>query len=136
MMSDKLSPAVQTFLRDVRFAVLATINADSTPHLSVVWYELQGDVIMMNTRRGRVKDRNLRRDPRASVCVHDGNRYVTLKGRVEIVDDPATAMSDIEKLAVRYDGEEAGKQQVRDLFSKQQRVTLIMTIERATAYEV
>lgn len=135
-MSDKLSPAVQAFLRDVRFAVLATINADSTPHQSVVWYELQGDIIMMNTRRGRVKDRNLRRDPRASICVHDGNRYVTLKGRVEIVDDPATALSDIGKLAVRYDGEEAGRQQVRDLFSKQQRVTLIMTIERATVYEV
>ena len=135
-MSDKLSSAVQTFLRDVRFAVLATINADSTPHQSVVWYELQGDAIMMNTRRGRVKDRNLRRDPRASICVHDGNRYVTLKGRVEIVDDPATALSDIEKLAVRYDGEEAGKQQVRDLFSKQQRVTLKMTIEQATVYEV
>lgn len=135
-MSAKLSPVVQTFLSDVRFAVLATINADSTPQQTVVWYVLRGDRIMMNTRRGRLKDRNLRRDPRASICVHAGDRYVTLKGRIETIDDPSTALSDIRELAVRYDGQEAAEQQVRDLFSKQERVTLIMTIERVSAYEL
>lgn len=135
-MPEKLSPAVRAFLQDARFAVLATINADSTPQQSVVWYELQGDLIMMNTKRGRVKDRNLRRDPWASICVHDGDRYVTLKGRVEIVDDPTTALSDIRKLAVRYHGEEVAGQQVRDQFSKERRVTLIMTIEHISAYQV
>ena len=76
----------RTFLEEERFAVLATVNAGS-PQQTVMWYEVRGDTIVMNTKRGRKKDRNLIRDPRASVCIEDGFRYVTLEGTIEIIDD-------------------------------------------------
>lgn len=119
-----LSESVRAFLEQPRFGVLGTINSDGTTQLTVVWYELQGDAIMFNTRRGRVKDRNMRRDPRVSLCVSDGLRFATVTGNAEIIDDQAIAQADIRALAIRYDGEASGNKQAEEVYSKQQRVTV------------
>ena len=50
-----LSDAARAFLAEKRFAVLATISRDGLPHQTVMWYELRGDDIIMNTAAGRVK---------------------------------------------------------------------------------
>lgn len=130
----QLSENARTFLNEPRFAVMATINADGTPQQSVVWYELQGDEIMLNTKAGRLKDRNLRRDPRAALCIEDGNHYVALRGPVTLNDDQTVAQSDIERLAVRYDGAEKARAQVRSQFSREARVTIRLRPERIDEY--
>jgi PPOX class probable F420-dependent enzyme len=132
----QLSDTVRAFLAEKRFPVMATINPDGTPQQSAVWYELQGDEIMMNTRRGRVKDRNLRRDPRVSLCFEDGYRYLTLRGTVTLIDDQDIAQADIKRLATRYHGPEIAEQQMRDQFSKEPRVTIRLCVEHVTAYEI
>lgn len=131
-----LQENVRAFIEQPRFGVLATINENGTPQQSVVWYDLVGDDILMNTRFDRVKDKNLRRDARASLCVVDGYRYVTLEGEVEINDDQSTAQADILHLAIRYDGEESGNQQSAEHFSRQQRVTITLKISRVLAYQL
>ena len=78
----------------------------------------------MNTKAGRVKERNMRRDPRISVCIQDGYDYVTISGTVEMIDDPQISQRDIRRLAVRYDGEESARRQMEKQFSKETRVTL------------
>ena len=128
-MSNILSEQAKTFLQERRFAALATINADGTPQLSAMWYRLEGDTIVMNTKVGRVKERNMRRDPRISVCFEDEG-YLTISGKVEFIDDPKIAQEDIYRLAVRYDGEEAAKQQMEEQFSKEHRVTIHLKCER------
>jgi PPOX class probable F420-dependent enzyme len=120
-------------LTEPHFGVLATIGGDGLPQQTVVWYELQGDEIMMNTRRGRAKDRNMLRDPRVSLCVLDGYRAVTLVGRVTLDDDQDTAHRDIMRLAIRYDGAEDAARRP-DRFAGQTRVTLRLRVERAVAY--
>ena len=129
-----LSAEARKFLNEPRFGVLATINADGTPQQSVVWYELQGDEILMNTKRGRLKDRNLRRDPRAALAIEDGNHYVSLRGPVMLIDDQAVAQPDIERLAVRYDGEEKAREQMRVQFSREARVTIRLRPDRIDEY--
>src|SRR5947209_17097699 len=133
-MPASLSPVVRAFLKEPRFAVLATINRDRTPQQSVVWCDLDEDVILMNTRRGRVKDRNLRRDPRCSICVDDGYRYVTIRGSVRLIDDQNMAQADIKRLATRYHGAAKAEQQVRDQFSREERVTIHLSIDRVEEY--
>jgi|SRR5579871_1506462 PPOX class probable F420-dependent enzyme len=123
-----LSEAARAYLSERRFAVLATISKDGMPHQTTMWYELRGDTIIMNTRVGRLKDQHLRRDPRASICVEDDYRYVTISGTVELIEDQATAQEDIRRLAIRYDGQESGERQAREMFSKQQRVTIHLPI--------
>ena len=126
----QLSDKARAFLQEKRFAVLATINPDNTPQLSAMWYELDGDEILMNTKVGRVKERNLRRDPRVSICIEDGYNYLTLSGTAQVIDDKATAHADIKRLAPRYHNPAKAEQMMRDQFSKEQRVTIRMTIER------
>jgi PPOX class probable F420-dependent enzyme len=128
-MSIDLNAEVQAFLQRPVFAVLATINPDGMPQQTVVWYEVRGDTLVLNTAAGRLKDRNLRRDPRASVCVTDDGFGVTIRGPVELIDDQRIAQEDIRRLAVRYDGPEAAERQVSNQFSKEHRVSIYMKIE-------
>lgn len=130
----QLSEDVRTFLEEARFAVLATVNANGSPQQTVMWYELRGATIVMNTRRGRKKDRNLIRDPRVSLCIEDGFRYVTLEGSIEMVDDPATGQADIAALARRYHNAAKAEQMVRDEFAFQERVTLLLHVERTDVH--
>lgn len=129
-MTSELSQKVKDFLQERRFAVLATINQDGAPQLTTMWYLFENDMIVMNTKAGRVKERNLRRDPRISVCFENGYSYLTIAGKAELVDDPETAQHDIYRLAVRYNGEEAAKRQVEQTFSKEKRVTILLRCEQ------
>ncbi len=132
-MSTHLSAAVRSFLEEPRFCTLATINRDGTPQQSVIWYQLQGDEIMMNTARGRLKDRNLVRDPRASICLEDGYRYLAIRGTVSLNADQTVAQEDIRHLSQRYHGLEKAEEQVRTQFSREERVTIRLSIDRVDA---
>ena len=124
-----LSEKALAFLNAKHFAVLATINSDGTPQLTTMWYLLEGDTIVMNTKAGRIKDRNMRRDPRIAICVEDGYNYVTISGIVEMIEDPEIAQRDIYRLAVRNHGENKARQQVAEQFSKERRITLRLKCE-------
>ena len=125
-----LSDKARAFLNERRFAVLATINADGSIQQTAIWYLLAGDTIIMNTKAGRLKDRNLRRDPRISICLEDGYRYLTISGNAELIEDQETTQRDIYLLAERYDGKAEAERWMREQFSKEQRVTIRLTPER------
>jgi PPOX class probable F420-dependent enzyme len=125
-----LDAQTRAFLAEKRFGVLATLNANGTIQQTVMWYDLDGDEILMNTLAGRVKDGNLRRTPRISLCVEDGQRYVTLSGTVRLIEDQTTAQADIRRLALRYTSDPANIEAETEQFRQQQRVTIRMTIAR------
>lgn len=109
-----------------RFPVMATIGRDGMPSQSVIWFDLfpdNNDVVLLNTRAGRVKEKHLRRDARLSLCFEEGNDYVTLEGRAELVDDLDRSLEDIKRLARRY-GDDP------ETFNGQHRVTILMHVER------
>jgi PPOX class probable F420-dependent enzyme len=99
-----------------------------------MWYEPRGDTIVMNTKRGRKKDRNLTRDPRASLCIEDGFRYVTLDGTIETVEDQAIAQADIAALARRYHDAGTAEEMARDVFGPQERITLLLHVDRVDVH--
>ena len=123
-----LSEKARAFLEEPRFASLATINPDGSVQQTVMWYLIRDDHIVMNTLRGRKKDRNLLRDPRVSICVEDGLRFVSMRGAITFVEDQRQAQADILEMAIRYDGKEQGEKQGRDVFGKQERVSLHLPI--------
>lgn len=118
-----LDATIRAFLAEVRFGVVGTTNPNGSPHLTAMWYLFEDDEIVFNTARGRLKDRNLRHDPRASFIVVDGYRFARVDGRVRIVDDHGAAQDDIRRMAIRYNGKEEGERQVREAFSKQERIS-------------
>lgn len=129
-MGNILSEKARAFLQERRFAVLATINKDGTPQQTTMWYLFENDTIVMNTKVGRLKERNIRRDPRISVCFEDGYSYLTISGKAELIDDEQTAQHDIYRLAVRYNGEKEAQQQMTEQFSQEQRVTIYLHCDR------
>ncbi len=129
-----LDPVIREFLNEKRYAVLATINRNGTPQQSVMWYLLDGETIVMNTARGRLKDRNMVADARVSICVEDEYRYVTITGVIEMNDDQTVAHEDIHSLATRYEGRETADRQMVETFGKQERVTLRLPITRVDAH--
>jgi PPOX class probable F420-dependent enzyme len=128
-MAAQLSERARAFLNEHRFAVLATYNDDNTIQQTVMWYLLEGDTILMNTKKGRKKYENIRRDPRISVCIPDGYIYVTINGTAELIEDQEIAQRDIYRLSALNHGERAAQEQMREQFSKEQRVTIRLHIE-------
>lgn len=133
-MPSTLSEKARAFLQERRFAVLATLNKDGSPQLTTMWYLLDGNTIIMNTKAGRVKDLNMKHDPRISICVEDGYNYVSISGNVEMDEDQETAHRDIYRLAARYNGEENAKRQMEEQFSKEHRITLRLKCENIIEY--
>ena len=128
-----LTPEQREFLEEKRFAVVGTVNPDGSPHLAVMWYLLDGDDIVVNSAQGRLKDRNLAADPRMSVLIADGYRFVRLDGRAKIDHDQTTAQADIRRLAVLNYGAAKADEAMRDRFSKQHRITYRLPIRRMYA---
>jgi PPOX class probable F420-dependent enzyme len=85
-----LNEAAREVLDGPHFAVLATSNADGRPQSSVIFVNRDGDTVVFSTIKGRLKTRNMARDPRVSLLVVDkeNGRYVEIRGSVEITDDP------------------------------------------------
>jgi PPOX class probable F420-dependent enzyme len=79
------------FLRSpVRTGKLATVRKDGRPLVVPVWYDLEGDTVVFMTAQDSIKARNMRRDPRVSLCVDDEVTpfaYVELEGTVVMSDD-------------------------------------------------
>ena len=90
------------------FANLATVNADGTPQVTPVWVDYDGTHVRVNTARGRVKDRNLRRHPAVALAIMDPDnpyRYLQIKGRVAEVTETG-ADQHIDALAKKYTGQD------------------------------
>jgi len=86
------------------FAHLATLMADGTPHVTSVYVDYDGKYILVNSARGRIKDRNMEERPDVAIQIPDpdnSDRYVAVRGRVvEITEEGADAHLD--KLSKRY----------------------------------
>jgi PPOX class probable F420-dependent enzyme len=79
---------------------------DGSPHVAPIWIDHEGDMILINTAVGRIKEKNVRRDPRISLSIFDQeNPYhmVTIRGKV-VELTTAGADAHIDKLAKRYFG--------------------------------
>jgi PPOX class probable F420-dependent enzyme len=90
------------------FAHLATVMADGSPQVTPVWCDFDGTHIRINTARGRVKDKNMRRQPKVALTVLDPEnpyRYLGVRGRVaEITEDGADRH--IDSLTKKYLGQD------------------------------
>lgn len=118
-----LSPRVLDFLASPRFATLATINPDGSPHQTVIWYLLRGDQLVINSLVGRRWPSNLRRDPRMSISVEKGLDYVAIRGIASEIGDAQSAQADIAEMARRYETPEEAARLIEVRFGPQQRLS-------------
>ncbi len=106
-MAIKLPESVKKVLADKAYGHVLTFNANGSPQLTMVWMDVEGDEVLFNTAEGRIKPRNLRRDPRVIISVQDRTEpqaYVVVYGKATITE--AGADDHIDKLARRFLGAE------------------------------
>lgn len=90
------------------FAHLATLMPDGKPQVTPVWCDFDGTHVLINSAKGRQKDRNLRREPRVALAIQDPEnpyRYLEVRGRVVAITEEG-ADAHIDQLAKRYMGVE------------------------------
>src|SRR6185437_1934445 len=109
-MGIQLSESAIALIDGRNYAVLATVNADGSPQTSVLWIGRDGGDLLFSTVEGRVKHRNMVRDPRVSVTVIDAadpENYVELRGLVTMTPDIDRRV-DTEQ-SWKYDGHDPGE---------------------------
>jgi PPOX class probable F420-dependent enzyme len=86
------------------FGSLVTLAADGAPQVTPVWVDYDGTHVIVNTARGRVKDRHMQADPRVAIAILDPDnpyRYLQVQGRVvEMTEEGADAH--INRMAKKY----------------------------------
>jgi PPOX class probable F420-dependent enzyme len=102
--NEQISGHVAKIVQKNSFAFLGTLMKDGSPHVTPVWIDIVGNTILINTAEGRIKQKNISRDPRVSISLIDEeNPYsmVTIRGQV-IEQTSDGADEHIDKLAKKY----------------------------------
>jgi len=115
------------FLEKPYVGVVTTLQHDGSPQSTVVWVDADDAGISINTAYGRVKPRNLARDPRISLVVVDPGdpyRWLKLRGTADLVAEGADEQ--IDRLSKKYTG--------RDVYASrapgEQRVSVRIKIDK------
>lgn len=106
-MTAELTPADVDLLTGRSYATLVTVNPDGSPQASITWIDAAEGLVLVNTAEGRVKARNLHRNPRAAVLVtREGDPYdwISITGTVVGTVGPEEGLAHIDTLSRRYDG--------------------------------
>jgi PPOX class probable F420-dependent enzyme len=96
-----------------RTGKLSTVRADGGPHVTPIWFLLDGDEVVFNTHNTSVKGRNLARDGRVALCVDDDRPpfgFVVLQGRARSSEDLAELRHWAARIGARYMGEERAEE--------------------------
>lgn len=88
------------------FAHLATVMPDGSPQVTPVWVDYDGRHILVNSAKGRVKDRNMEARPQVAIEIMDPDssyRFLAVRGHVVAIEEEG-AVAHIDKLAKKYTG--------------------------------
>ncbi|MHB1987891.1 MAG: PPOX class F420-dependent oxidoreductase [Acidimicrobiales bacterium] len=106
-MAARLTDEDVALLNEPQIAAVATVNGDGSVQLTPVWVDTDGEAVLFNTSKGRVKHKNLLANPDVSILVvdkADAYRWVSIRGKATMTEDGADAH--IDRLAMKYLGQE------------------------------
>jgi PPOX class probable F420-dependent enzyme len=130
MTSEDLTPDHEAFLRKQIHAIVATIQPDGMPQLTPNWYWWDGERFWISTLDWTVKVRNLKRDPRITLCIDSGKRrenYVQIFGTAEVIDGDVKETT-LDLIRKYEPTEEASQQHWEEI--KEDRVLIAVTPTR------
>ena len=105
-MSEVIPEKYLDLLEKQAFGNLGTLMKDGSPQVTPVWVDYDGKHVRINSAKGRVKDLNIRRDPRVAISLQDPTnpyRYLEIRGRVTEITETG-ADDHINKLSQKYLG--------------------------------
>jgi PPOX class probable F420-dependent enzyme len=103
---NQITEPIAKLLQDKNIAFLSTLMSDGSPQVTPTWVDVEDDVVLINTAEGRIKHKNISKDPRVAISIVDRNNpynMVTIRGKV-IEQTNQDADEHIDKLAKKYLG--------------------------------
>ena len=107
-MAEQIPDAFKDILQKRGYAHLATLMKDGSPQVTPVWYDFDGTHIRINTAKGRLKDKNMRRDKQVALSIQDPDnpyRYLAIRGDIDEITEYG-ADAHIDSLAKKYLGKD------------------------------
>ena len=104
--TNQITEPMSQLFRGKNFGYLSTLMKDGSPQVTEIWVDIEDGNIIVNTAEGRLKQKNISRDPRIAICVVDQNdpyHMVIVRGRV-IEQTNEGAEEHVDKLAKKYLG--------------------------------
>ena len=105
-MSQSIPESHRDLLDKKAFGYIGTVMRDGSPQVTPIWFDFSEGHIRINSAKGRVKDKNMRRDPNVAFSISDPDnayRHLSIRGRV--VEITETGADDhIDQLAKTYMG--------------------------------
>ena len=104
--TNQITGPVAKLLLDKNFAFISTLMSDGSPQVTPTWIDVEDNIILINTAKGRIKHKNISRDPRVAVSVIDHNNpynMVSIRG-IAIEQSNEGADEHIDRLAKKYLG--------------------------------
>lgn len=102
-------PRIRKLFEDKNFVFLSSLMKDGSPHVTPTWVDIENGNILINTAIGRIKQKNISRDPRVALAIADQNNpydMVTIRGKVIEQISGDSAEEHIDKLAKKYIGKD------------------------------
>jgi PPOX class probable F420-dependent enzyme len=96
-------------LHGTRTGKLATVRKDGRPHVVPIWFDLDGEAIVFTTGGESVKAKNMKRDPRVSICVDDETppfSFVQVEGIASFSEDLKEMLYWATRIGGRYMGDD------------------------------
>jgi PPOX class probable F420-dependent enzyme len=131
---------VEQYLLESRTATMATVGADGTPHLVAMWFAVVDGEIWFETKAKSQKAVNLRRDPRITVLIEDGETYdslrgVSFEGTAEITEDPDKLWEVGVSVWERYNGPYTEEVEPLVQFMLHNRVAVRVAVTRTRSWD-
>ena len=104
MESNKIPDEFRDLFEKKAFGHLATVMKDGTPQVTPVWCDYDGTYVRVNSAKGRLKDKNMRRNRHVAISLQDPEnpyRYIAVRGEVVDIDESG-ANDHIDSLAKKY----------------------------------
>ena len=104
----ELSEKARKLFTDPNYLFVGTVNADGSPQVTPVWTDVADGRVRFNTAKGRVKERNVRRDPRVGLSIFaadDPWDKADIRGRVVDFIEGEEADRHIDDLSEKYTGQ-------------------------------
>jgi PPOX class probable F420-dependent enzyme len=106
-MAEQLTDSDMEFLTGANYATFVTMNPDGTPQATITWVDAAEGHVLINTAKGRIKDRNIEANPRVAISVMkgaDAYDWISITGTVVRSEVGEHAEKHIDELSHRYDG--------------------------------